>query len=138
MAQTAQINIKVDSSQSEQSVNTLNQSILQTEQSTSSLKAQLRQTTQELQGLEPGSARFNELTQKAGQLRDTIQDTNAVINATAGNATENLAKGLSNVAQIGVQGFQGIMGAATLFGFESDFTRGYGVDFIVRIFWWIG
>ena len=120
MAQTAQINIKVDSSQSEQSVNTLNQSILQTEQSTSSLKAQLRQTTQELQGLEPGSARFNELSQKAGQLRDTIQDTNAVINATAGNATENLAKGLSNVAQIGVQGFQGIMGAATLFGFESE------------------
>jgi hypothetical protein len=120
MAQTAQINIKIDGKQAEQSVNTLNQSLQQTEQSTSSLRAQLRQVTQELQGLEPGSARFSELSQRAGQLRDTIQDTNAVINATAGNATENLAKGLTNVASIGVNAFQGIMGAATLFGVESE------------------
>ena len=120
MAQTAQINIKVDERGAQNSVNNLNTSLQQTEKTTTSLRAQLRQVTQELQGLEPGSARFNELSQRAGQLRDTIQDTSAVIKATAGNLTENLAKGLTNVASIGVNAFQGIMGAATLFGIESE------------------
>ena len=120
MAQTAQINIRVDGQQAENSVSQLNQSIQQTEQSTTSLRTQLRQITQELAGLEPGSARFNELSQRAGQLRDTIQDTNAVINATAGNVTENLAKGLGTMAQTGIMGFQGIMGAMALFGVESE------------------
>lgn len=120
MAQTAQINIRVDEKQAQGSVDNLNKSIKQTETTTTSLRAQLRQVTQELQGLEPGSARFSELSQRAGQLRDTIQDTNAVIKATAGNLTENLAKGLSGVAQIGVNGFQGIMGAAAMFGVESE------------------
>jgi len=120
MAQTAQINIKVDERGAQNSVNNLNTSLQQTEKTTTSLRTQLRQVTQELQGLEPGSARFNELSQRAGQLRDTIQDTGAVIKATAGNLTENLAKGLTNVASIGVNAFQGIMGAATLFGVESE------------------
>ena len=120
MAQTAQINIRVDEKQAQGSVDTLNKSLQGTEKTTASLRAQLRQVTQELQGLEPGSARFNELSQRAGQLRDTIQDTNAVINATAGNLTENLAKGLTSITQIGVQGFQGIMGAAAMFGVETE------------------
>lgn len=120
MAQTAQINIRVDEKQAQGSVDTLNKSLQGTEKTTASLRAQLRQVTQELQGLEPGSARFNELSQRAGQLRDTIQDTNAVINATAGNLTENLAKGLTSITQIGVQGFQGIMGAAAMLGVESE------------------
>ena len=120
MAQTAQINIKVDERGAQNSVNNLNTSLQQTEKTTTSLRTQLRQVTQELQGLEPGSARFNELSQRAGQLRDTIQDTGAVIKATAGNLTENLAKGLTNVASIGVNAFQGIMGAAALFGVESE------------------
>jgi small-conductance mechanosensitive channel len=120
MAQTAQINIRVDGQQAQGSVSQLNQSLQQTEQTTGSLRAQLRQVTQELQNLEPGSARFNELTQRAGQLRDTIQDTNAVINATAGNVTENLAKGLGTMAQTGIMGFQGVMGAMALFGVESE------------------
>ena len=88
--------------------------------STKGLKAQLREMTNELQGLEPGSERFTELSIRAGQLRDTIADTNAVINATAGSAGENLGKSLSGVAKIGISGFQGIASAQALFGVESE------------------
>lgn len=87
--------------------------------STQSLKSELRSLTQELQGLEPGSQRFTELTQKAGQLKDKIADTSAVIQATAGSPLENLGKGLSGVASIGVRGFQGIVSAQALVGTES-------------------
>lgn len=118
--QTATINVKINTGEAQKSVNDLNQTIGQTSNSTASLKLQLRQITQELQGLAPGSARFTELTQKAGQLRDTIADTNAVINATAGNVTENLGKGLTNVASIGVAAFQSVTAAQTLLGVESE------------------
>ena len=116
----AEIGIKVNEGPAVKSVSNLNNEIKETEKTTGSLRAQLRQVTQELQNLEPGDERFASLSQRAGQLRDTIQDTNAIIKATAGNLTENFAKGLSSVAQIGVQGFQGIMGAAALFGVESE------------------
>jgi len=120
MAQTAQINIKVDGKQAEGSVNSLNQSIQGATKNTTSLRAELRQVTQELQQLEPGSARFDELSQRAGQLRDTIQDTSAVINATAGSAIENLGTGLQGVATVGIGAFQGVTAAATLFGNENE------------------
>ena len=120
MAQTAQINIKVDEKGAQNSVNNLNTSIQQTEKITTSLRAELRQVTQELQGLEPGSKRFNELSQRAGQLRDTIQDTNAVIKATAGSSVENLAKGLTTAGQVGIAAFQGMASAQALFGVESE------------------
>lgn len=118
--ETATINVKVNTSEAQKSVNDLNKSIDQTATSTGSLKSQLKQITQELQGLQPGSARFVELTQRAGQLRDTIADTNAVINATAGNVTENLGKGLTSVASIGVAAFQSVTAAQTLLGVESE------------------
>ena len=88
--------------------------------SQSSLKKQLRDTINELNGLEPGSARFVELSAKAGQLRDTIQDTNATVNALAGNAGEKLGKALGSVTQIGVAGFQGVYSTMTLLGGESE------------------
>jgi hypothetical protein len=87
--------------------------------STKSLKAQLREMTQELQGLEPGSERFNELSIAAGKLKDTINDTNAVIKATAGSAVENLGTALTGVAGVGISAFQGIASAQALFGVES-------------------
>jgi hypothetical protein len=118
--QTAQINISVNSKEAQQNVDKLTQSINNAGTTSASLKAQLRQITNELANLQPGSARFDELSKKAGQLRDTIQDTNAVINATAGNVTENFGKSLSNVAQIGVAGFQSVMAAQTLFGIENE------------------
>lgn len=120
MAVTAQININVNSKQAQGDVNKLSNSINQSAASATSLKTELRQITQELQGLQPGSARFQELSQKAGQLRDTISDTNAVISATAGNVTENLAKGLQSTLSIGVAGFQALTAAQSIFGTENE------------------
>lgn len=96
------------------------ESINKTVEATKTLKAQLREMVLELQTLEPGSKRFNELTQAAGKLKDTIADTNAVINATAGAPIANLGKGLQNVASIGIGAFQGIMSAQALFGAQSE------------------
>jgi hypothetical protein len=120
MAQTAQININVNSKDAQASVDKLSQSINGAGGSAASLKAELRQVTNELQGLEPGSKRFQELSTRAGELRDRIADTNAVITATAGNVTENFGRALGNAVQIGVAGFQGLMAAQTLFGVENE------------------
>lgn len=87
--------------------------------SNQSLKAELRQVTQELQKLEPGSARFVELSNRAGQLRDQIQDTNAVVGALAGNFSERLFGGISSVVTLGVAGFQGFQSILALTGTES-------------------
>lgn len=120
MATTANININVNSKQAQDNVNKLSNSINGASQMSANLKVELRQITKELQNLEPGSARFNELSARAGQLRDTIQDTNSVINATAGNVTENFGKALTNTIQIGVAGFQSLMALQTLFGSENE------------------
>ena len=85
-----------------------------------SLRLELRKITQELQGLEPGSARFQELSLRAGQLRDTIADTSAVIGSLAGTGVERLGRALSTTAQIGVAGFQGIAAASAFFGGENE------------------
>jgi len=85
-----------------------------------SLRLELRKITQELQGLEPGSARFQELSLRAGQLRDTIADTSGVISSLAGTGVERLGKALSTTAQIGVAGFQGVAAASALFGGENE------------------
>jgi len=61
----------------------------QASQATATLRQELKALTLELQNLEPGSERFTELTQRAGQLKDQIADTNAVIQATAGAPLEN-------------------------------------------------
>ena len=88
--------------------------------SVGSLKAQLRQLTNELAQLEPGSARFTELSQKAGQLRDQIKDTNDVINATAGTGIERFGTALQKATQLGVAGFQGLLSVQTLLGSENQ------------------
>ena len=120
MAVTAQININVNSKEAQANTDKLSQSINNAGKSSLSLKNELRQVTVELQGLAPGSARFQELSQRAGQLRDTIADTSAVINATAGNAVENLGKALGNSIQLGVAGFQALSSAQVLFGSDNE------------------
>ena len=120
MATTAQININVNGQQATQSVQQLNEAITQVGGSTQSLRTELRKVTQELQGLEPGSARFAELSTRAGQLRDQIADTSAVIQATAGNAVERFGTALSNTVQIGVAGFQALTSVQALFGSENE------------------
>ena len=120
MAVTAQVNVKIDSSQAEKTVGKLNETINQSAKSANSLKAELRQTVQELQNLQPGTARFQELSARAGELRDQIQDTNAVVNQLAGNVGERLVRGVTNVVQIGVAGFQALQSGIALFGVESE------------------
>ena len=63
--------------------------------STKSLKAQLRELQAQLANTEPDSAKYRELSQAAGELKDRIVDTAEAIKNNAGNAFE----GLSNNAQ---------------------------------------
>lgn len=84
------------------------------------LKVQLRELTQALQMMDSSDPEFARMAAEAGQLRDTINDTKGVIEATAGSGIENMSKGLAGVGQIGVNAFQGVEGAMALFGTESE------------------
>lgn len=90
------------------------------EGATRNLKLELRQLVRELQNMETTDPRFQEMTQRAGELKDQIQDTQAVVKATAGSAVENLAGSLANAGQIGVAAFQGVEASMALFGVESE------------------
>jgi hypothetical protein len=120
MAINTVINVDVNTSKAVKNINDLNNEIIETTQVSKNLKTQLREMTVELQGLEPGIKRFNELSIAAGKLKDQINDTNAVIKATAGSGIENLGAGFSKVAGIGIGAFQGIASAQALFGNESE------------------
>lgn len=120
MAQTANINIKIDSTQAEGSINKFNSTLTDTTTQVGNLKSQLRTMTNELQGLEPGTQRFNELSTAAGKLKDQIQDTSSVIKATAGSAVENLSTAFSKTAGVGISAFQGIGGAMAMFGGDAE------------------
>jgi myosin heavy subunit len=84
------------------------------------LKKELRELTRTLQNMDEADPRFQEMTQRAGQLKDQISDTNEVIKATAGSGVENLAGAIGNLGTIGVSAFQGVEGAMALFGVESE------------------
>lgn len=90
------------------------------EGATRNLKLELRQLVRELQNMETTDPRFQEMTQRAGELKDQIQDTQAVVKATAGSAMENLAGSMANAGQIGVAAFQGVEASMALFGVESE------------------
>lgn len=98
----------------------LTNDVNETAKASMSMRLELRKITQELQNLEPGSARFQELSLRAGELRDNIADTNAVIGSLAGSTGERLGKALGTTVQIGIAGFQGLQGAAALFGVEGE------------------
>ena len=98
----------------------LDESIKKTATTSSSLRAELRKVTQELQGLEPGTKRFQELSVRAGELRDQIADTQGVVTALAGNTTERLGRALTSTVQIGIAGFQGLSAVTALFGVEAE------------------
>ena len=120
MATTAAININVNSKQAQGDIDKLSGSINAAGGSAASLRLELKKTVQELQSLEPGTARFQELSVRAGELRDRIADTNAVVNQLAGNVAERLTRGITGVVQVGVAGFQAISASAALFGVESE------------------
>lgn len=85
-----------------------------------SLKTELRKLTNELARMESTDPRFAEMAARAGELKDRIQDTQAVIKGTAGSAVENLAGTFGKVGQIGIGAFQGIESSMVLFGVQSE------------------
>lgn len=115
----ATIQLNIDTQNGVKSVGAVNTAIKESTTQTKSLKAQLREMTAALSAMEPGTAEFNKMATEAGKLKDTINDTNAVIKATAGGIGENLGGALAKTASIGIAGFQGIASAQALFGVES-------------------
>jgi uncharacterized coiled-coil protein SlyX len=95
MADNVVINLEVNAAGAVQNIDAVEAAIVETSDATQSLKAQLRALQVEMQGLDPNSARFAELSKQAGELKDTINDTAEAIKNNAGNAFE----GLSNNAQ---------------------------------------
>jgi len=90
------------------------------EQATKGLKQQLREMTVALQNMDSSDPRFRQMSIDAGNLKDTIMDTNAVIKSTAGSAVENLGNGIAKVGKVGIDAFAGMTGALGFFGVESE------------------
>jgi hypothetical protein len=60
-----------------------------------SLKKQIRLLQQEMQGLDPASEKFIELSKRAGEFKDKIKDASEAINANAGPAIESFGNNVS-------------------------------------------
>ncbi|MFO0007452.1 MAG: hypothetical protein ACK559_40690, partial [bacterium] len=90
------------------------------EGATKSLKLQLRELTQALQNMDASDPQFQEMAQRAGELKDQISDTQAVVKATAGSAMENFAGATAKAGQIGVAAFQGVDSSMQLLVVENE------------------
>ena len=92
--------------------------------SSTSLKTQLRQVVNEMNLMaeagQDNTQRFQELAQKAGQLRDQIGDTNKMVSTMAGNTGERLFNAITQVTQVGVAGFQIMTSSMELLGINSE------------------
>jgi uncharacterized protein YdcH (DUF465 family) len=65
---------------------------------TVNLKKELRAIQMELSNMDPNDAKFDELSAKAGELKDRINDAAEAISANAGNAFESLGNNAQNLA----------------------------------------
>jgi hypothetical protein len=90
----------------------------------SSARAELRKITQELYNLEPGSERFQELSLRAGELRDQMGDTSAIIGVVAGNAAERFGGALELSLTQGIVGLQGLQQGFQAAGIENEKLNG--------------
>jgi hypothetical protein len=90
------------------------------EKATVGLKQQLRNLTNALSQMDESDPRFQQMAMEAGQLKDKIADTQAVVKGLAGSAMENLGGGFAKVGKIGVDAFQGIESAGVLLGVNTD------------------
>lgn len=103
---TSEIDIKVKGAEQ---LNSAANSIDKGAKSTESLRAQLRQLNQELATLDPNTAKFQELSVKAGALKDQMNDAGEAIRANAGPAFETLGNNASLLSQrIGNLDFEGV------------------------------
>jgi hypothetical protein len=90
------------------------------EGATANLKTELRALTRELMNMSESDPKFQEMAQRAGELRDQISDTQAVVKATAGTAMETFAGSVAKAGQIGVAAFQGMESSMVLLGVENE------------------
>lgn len=90
------------------------------EGATANLKTELRALTRELMNMSESDPKFQEMAQRAGELKDQIGDTQAIVKATAGSAVENLGGAMNSVGQIGIAAFQGIESSMVLMGVENE------------------
>lgn len=66
--------------------------------STNNLKQELRELQKELSTLDPNSEKFQELSLRAGQVKDQLSDAAEAISANAGSAFEQLSNNAGNLA----------------------------------------
>lgn len=85
-------------------------------------KAAIKDLQNAALNLEQGSAGFNKLISKAGELKDRINDVQDTTKVLAGNTVENLGSSFSRMSASAVGGFQAIIGLQTAFGDESKAT----------------
>jgi len=131
MAKDYVIRLQVDDKGAVQAVDNLTGALDTADQSAISLKAQLRGFQQQLATLPIDSKEFDELSKKAGQLKDQINDASEAVRANAGNAFESLS---NNVGLLGERfvnlDFEGVGSsfksiAATVSNFKlTDLTDG--------------
>lgn len=127
------IQLSVDGQGAISNIDKVNESIAKTENVTKSAKAQLRELNNQLSTLEQGSEEFQKLSEKAGELRDQINDASEAIRANAGNAFEVIGNNVDNLGNQflsldfdGIaQSFNGIGAAVGNIKFD-DITKGVG------------
>ena len=89
---------------------------------TGNLKKELRALTMELMNMDEADPRFQEMAARAGQLKDQIQDTQAVVKATAGSAVENFGMAFARAGEIAARAVQGVVAGMQLLGVEDPDT----------------
>ena len=103
----------VDTGNSLQATDEVSKGMQTAANSTSSLKKQLREMQAELATLDPNSKAFTELSQKAGQVKDQINDAAEAVRANAGNAFESFGNNASLLGdRLMSLDFEGVSSAA--------------------------
>jgi len=85
----------VDTGNSLQATDQVSAGMQKAATSTGSLKKELREMQQQLATLDPNSKAFQELSIRAGQVKDQINDASEAVRANAGNAFEGLGNNAS-------------------------------------------
>lgn len=127
MAQELVTKIRLDDKQFKSIIDKVKGEVASTENtfksSSGNIKAELKGIQAELSnmllnGVDPSSAKFQELAARAGSIKDAMGDASAVVKDFA-NDTRGLA-GTLNIASSGVSIFQTYAGALAMFGVESE------------------
>jgi hypothetical protein len=114
------IEIEVIEEGAVQSVGEVTNALNQSGTASKTLQQELKALERELNSGKLTGKEFEAARLKAGKLKDQIADTKAEIKAVAGTGVEALGGALTETANIGIAGFQGITSAAALFGGESE------------------